>query len=163
MKPEVKRFCQKVSVKFRNIPKPKDYTDVIFLETDKCIAIVPNPERFANLLRSESTMFDSYVRERDIKDAVEWIQDVILKYLQNSSDLSSYTKTKAFLKTNLRRLPASTAYTLYDTKKLDIFNKKWHIIFDKESKRHYCKLQWRLLALLWKGKISRVAILLQLF
>lgn len=124
MKPKVVSFCQKVSVRFRKIRGKKDYTDVLFMETNEYIAIVQKPDRFANLLFEESMMFSSCAKNHVVKGAIEWMQDVIIKYLQNPEIVESYPKTKNFLEENLRRIPVDTKYTLYDMKSLDIFRKR---------------------------------------
>lgn len=125
MKPKVVSFCQKVSVKFRKIRGPKDYTDVLYIETDEYIAIVQRPDRFANFLFEESMMFNSCVKNRDVKGAIEWMQEIIIKYLQNP-EIIPYPKTKTFLEGNIRRIPVDTRCTLYDMKSLNIFCQKRH-------------------------------------
>lgn len=125
MKPKVVSFCQKVSVIFRKIRGPKDYSDVLYIETDEYIAIVQRPDRFANFLFEESMMFNSCVKNRDVKGAIEWMQEIIIKYLQNP-EIIPYPKIKTFLEGNIRRIPVDTRCTLYDMKSLNIFCQKRH-------------------------------------
>lgn len=129
-KVEAISFYQLVSVKFRRINGKTDYNDVMLLETNKYIVVIDKPESFVRLLSGESEMLHAYIENRQIKQAIEWIEGIIIAYMQNPQKFE-YRRTKDFLRHKARKLPADAQYTAYNTGRLEALRQTKWIWFQK--------------------------------